>query len=225
VRVNTTLTDADGRRWSLLAFVHQHLAHGGEAEVALGRVGVPGRLLVVPVPQEVVDQRRRRLRKEARDKGQTVSAAALALAAWTIVMTNVPVAQLALPEALVLLRARWQIELLFKLWKSHGQLDQWRSHKPWRILCEVYAKLLAMLIQHWLLLVGCWAYPDRSLVKASWTIQAHAGELASALHDTARVEQVLHSIQRCLAHHARINPRRSQPNTYQHLLSVPDTDG
>ena len=63
------------------------------------------------------------------------------------------------------------------------QIDQWRSQKPWRILCEVYAKLLAMLIQHWLMLVGCWAYPDRSLLKASRTIQAHAGALASALHD------------------------------------------
>lgn len=216
VRVNTALTDADGRHWNLLTFVQQHLSTGGDVPVQLGRAGLPGRLLVIPVPQEVADQRRRRIGKEARDKGQAVSAAALALASWTIVMTNVPADQLSCAEALVLLRARRQ------LWKSQGQLDHWRSHQPWRILCEVYAKLLALLIQHWLLLVGCWAYPDRSLLKASRTIRTYAGEVASALHDAARREQVLRSIQRCLAHHARLNPRRKQPNTSQLLLSIPD---
>lgn len=183
VRVNTILTDADGRRWSLLTFVQQHLANGGDASVRLGRRGLMGRLLVAPVPQEVADQRRRRMRKEAQDKGQAVRAAALALAAWTIAATNVPAEHMSVAEALVLLRARWQIELLFKLWKSHEHLDQWRSHKPWRILCEIYAKLLALLIQHWLLLVGCWQYPDRRLVKASRTIRDHAGELACAFYD------------------------------------------
>ena len=48
----------------------------------------------------------------------------------------------------------YNIELLFKLWKSQGRVDESRSTKPWRILCEVYAKLLAMLVQHWVFLVS-----------------------------------------------------------------------
>ena len=48
---------------------------------------------------------------------------------------------LTLTEVLVLLRARWQIELLFKLWKSHGHIDESRSAQPWRVLTEVFAKL------------------------------------------------------------------------------------
>ena len=94
------------------------------------------------------------------------SATALALAAWAILITNIPAKLLTLAEALVVVKVRWQIELLFKLWKSHGQVDSWRSDKPWRILCEVYAKLLAIIIQQWVLVVGCWAHPDRSLVKS-----------------------------------------------------------
>jgi hypothetical protein len=51
-------------------------------------------------------------------------------------------------------RLRWQIERLFRLWKEHGHIDEWRSKKPWRILCEVYGKLAAMLIQQWLIHEG-----------------------------------------------------------------------
>jgi hypothetical protein len=42
------------------------------------------------VPQEVADQRRRRLRRTARDRGRTPSAARRAWCAWTILGTNVP---------------------------------------------------------------------------------------------------------------------------------------
>ena len=127
------------------------------------------RLIAVRVPAQVTAERRRRA---ARKKGQTVSRVSLQLAAWTIFVTNVPVEKLSVQEALVRGRCRWQIELLFDLWKTHGKVGQSRSAQPWRILCEVYAKLLAMVIQHWLVLVSCWHYPDRSWRTASnWNFQ------------------------------------------------------
>jgi IS4 transposase len=77
------------------------------------------------------------------------------------------------------MRTRWQIELVFKLWKSEGRIDEWRSEKPFRILCELYAKLVVMIIQHWILLTS-WQYPDRSLFKSVKTIRKHAMNLAMA---------------------------------------------
>jgi hypothetical protein len=47
------------------------------------------------------------------------------------------------------------------------------------VLCDGYAKLLAMVIQYWLFLINLWNYPDRSLVKAAKTIRRRAMELAS----------------------------------------------
>jgi IS4 transposase len=91
---------------------------------------VAARLLAVRVPAEVANQRRRRLRLDGQRRSQPLSARRLALADWTILITNVPPEQLSLEEALVLIRARWQIELLFKLWKSHGNIDEWRSASP-----------------------------------------------------------------------------------------------
>ncbi len=188
---------------------------------------LPCRLVALRVPQEVADQRRRRLREEARVKGQTVSAERLALANWTILVTNVPVAQLSVAEALVLLRSRWQIELLIKLWKQHGAVDAWRTKNPWRILCEVYAKLLALLIQHWCILTGSWAHPDRSLVKAAQTVRRFSPLLAVALGAVLpglTLEAAIELLVRVLAAGGRINRRKAKPNTYQ-LLQDPSLLG
>lgn len=186
---------------------------------------VHARLLLQRVPQEVADQRRRRIRKAARDKGVTPSAAALALAGWTILITNIPATLLTLAEALILIKVRWQIELLFKLWKSHGKVDAWRSEKPERILCEVYAKLLAMVVQHWVLVVSCWAHPDRSLVKAAQVVREHASALASARARLEHLREVLSTIQCILKRTARMTTRRKHPNTYQLLLAVTTESG
>jgi len=215
----TAVYTQDGARWDVLDL----LAAQGTATVDLAvTLGVdhrlPGRLLAVRVPEEVVNQRRRRLRADAKRRGKTPSAAQLAWCAWTIVVTSVPPTLLSLREALVLLRARWQIELLFKLWKSHGHIDESRSANPWRVLTEVFAKLLAMVVQHWLLLVSCWAFPDRSLLKAAQTIRPHALSLASALVYPAFLDHILAVVQRCVAAGCRLNRRKKKPNTYQLLL-------
>jgi hypothetical protein len=138
--------DQQGQRCDLVALV-RHADAPVDMAVTLGaQQRLPVRVLAVPVPPAVADQRRRRMRQAWRDKGRTPSARLLILAAWTIAITTVPTARLTLPEALVLLRARWQIELLFKLWKGHGQVATWRTQQPWRIFCEVDAKLLALVI-------------------------------------------------------------------------------
>jgi hypothetical protein len=138
LQMQTAVYDATGVRQDLLTLLERQPTDTVELAVALGeRQRLAARLLAVRVPQAVADTRRRRLRQAARDKGRQVSATRLALAAWTLFVTNVPAERLTLREALVLGRMRWQIELLFKLWKSQGHVDESRSTKPWRILCEV----------------------------------------------------------------------------------------
>lgn len=182
----------------------------------------PVRLLAIRVPQEVADQRRRKLREDAKKRMKTASERSLALADWTVLVTNVPDTLLSLAEALILMRSRWQIELLFKLWKSHGRIDEWRSAKPWRILCEVYAKLLAMLIQHWLFLVGFWQFANRSWVKAAQTVRKHALHLASAFVTPASLEAAIQVITNCLEVGCRINKRKTDLRTFQLLDSLSD---
>jgi hypothetical protein len=174
----------------------------------------------VRVPQEVADQRRRRLRAEAQRRKQAVSKRALALAAWTILVTNVPGEQLTVKEALVLARARWQIELVFKRWKSQGQIDTSRSEKEWRVMTDMYAKLLAMVVQQWVWLTGLWQYVDKSLTKAAKVVQKYAMVLARALRSRHELVEALEDLAYCLEKNCHLNRRKKHPNTYQLLIAV-----
>jgi hypothetical protein len=216
------LFDAAGRRWDAIPDLLERSADATVVDIPV-TAGVherlPCRLVAVRAPQEVVDQRRRRLRTHAQKKGKTVSQRRLALCAWTIFLTNVAVEHLSVQEILTLGRTRWQIELLFKRWKSHGKVDESRSAQPYRVLCDVYAKLLAMVVQHWLCLVALWAYPDRSLAKAARTVKRRALELASAFVERDRLAATVERIGQCLGG-CRMNKRRRYPNTYQLLLDA-----
>ena len=221
VQIGTVILDPTGQRLDLVALLRQGCKRTLDRPILLGlRERLPCRLLAERVPKVVAHERRQRMRAEARQRGQTVSARKLTLADWTIRVTNVPAEQLSVAEAMVVGRVRWQIELLFKLWKRDGKIDEWRSAKPWRILTEIYAKLLAMVIQHWILVVTSWQYPERSMVKGAQTVRAHACYLACVFHRAAQLTAALASIERCLAAGGRVNKRRKRPSTCQLLQAV-----
>jgi hypothetical protein len=222
----TKIITADAQEWTLAALLERATGDILDLPVSLGtNHRLACRLLAVRVPAHVAEQRRRRLRKKAIHKGRPVRAERLRLAEWTVYVTNVPDTLLSVREALVLARCRWQIELLFKLWKSEGHIDTSRSAKPWRIMCEVYAKLLGMVVQHWTLLVSCWTHADRSLRKASRTVRANIMSLALALANGHSVNRVLAHIGYCLTRGCRLNKRRKEPSTYQMLRGLTESGG
>src|SRR5262249_10331902 len=143
-KVGTCLFTAAGEPLARLPWL-RHQPEGVDVTVQVGqRQRLPARLIARRVPAPVAANRPRPLRRAAQERGQTVSAERLALAAWTLLLTNIPPEQLTGEEVLRVAACRWQIELLFKLWKSHARLDESRSANPWRQLTEVYAKLLGV---------------------------------------------------------------------------------
>lgn len=216
-----TLYDASGQVLDVLDLVRQAEAAGRthvECPVQLGlkeRIGC--RLIAERVCDEVANRRRRTHRRAMQKKGSTASARRLSLCSWTLLVTNVPAERLSLAEALSLYRARWQVELLFKRFKQYGGVGRSRSQNPWRILCEVYAKLIAMLVAHWITLTGLWGRAEKSLVKGQQVISAHAIHLAVSLSSVVRLRRCLALVAHVLQAGCRMNSRRSRPNTYQCL--------
>ena len=74
-----------------------------------------------------------------------------------------------------------------------------------------------MVVQHWLLLVSCWRYVDRSLAKAAKTVQKHARHLEISFADTSTLIDALDILCKCLVKGCRINKSRRDPRTYQLL--------
>ncbi len=220
-KVGTAVLDRAGQPLDLPRLLVQQGPASLDQPVLLGaQHRLPMRLLAAPVPEEVANERRRKLRATAKRKGQTVSQECLRLAGWTILVTTAPPTLLSVADALVVARARWQIELLFKLWKSHGHLGRSRSEAKWRVLCELYATLLAVLVQHWVILVAVWAAPDRSLTKAAQVVRDHVVLLAAALRGRLPLAAALAQIQECLGVGGRMNTRKKHPNAYQLLLGI-----
>ena len=217
-KTNTKLYAENGQKIALLPGLRALTQAQIDIPIQLGAKHFPCRLLAQRVPQEGADQRRPRIKKYARKKQVAPSALLLALADWTLLLTNLPASQFSLPELLILLKVRWQIELLFKAWKNLFKLDEWRSANPWRILTELYAKLLAGVIFHWLTLLKGYPAPQRSTWKASLIFKRFALALALTCDAESVFSKVGVRFIQVIEKAARLNTRSTDPGTIQELL-------
>jgi len=221
LKLGTVMYGPDRQRIELLTWLQRQSVTVVEERVSLGQKHrLSCRLIAVRVSQEAVGRRRQRLREWARKKQRPVSAERLKLAEWTLVVTNIPEEMLTSHQVLTVLHVRWQVELLFKLWKSHAKVDEWRSHNPWRILCEIYAKLIGLILSHWLFAVSLWPHPDRSLFQAAKTVQKWAVPLALAIGDSDKLRETLTILCQCLITGCRQQKRKTHPATFQELLGL-----
>lgn len=207
----------DGHLMHVAHWLTRQHEHSLDQSVELTAQHLRCRIIAFRVPPDVAMERRRRVREAAKTRTQSqLKPETLALCDWTILVTNLPPERFAPNDILCLQRLRWQIELLFKLWKTDLSMDAWRSQQPHRILSEIYAKLLLALIQHWLLLLGCWQQDNRSLVKATQALRKHAFHILAALSSAARLLLALHTILPTLAR-CTISKRKARPATFQLL--------
>jgi hypothetical protein len=214
----TNLYTRCGHRVELRGILPQEVNQVREVGVVLGKKnGLPVRLILVKVPDEVAKERQERIRRKAQENGDIPSEEILALAHWTMIITNIPRKRANYSHILVLLRLRWQIERLFRLWKEDGKIDEWRTKKPYRMLCEFYAKLSAMIIQQSFMQQGCWLDPLRSLVKAAAALRRECNRLMVSFYE-GNLEKTVQSILWTLRSGCRIERRMVFPSTAQLLL-------
>ena len=154
VRVNSgslVLAGKDGEELDLVACMQPLQSPGVIGSVpAAVRAGqgivVPGRVCALRKTEEAVRLAQARIRKQAFKKGRTVQPATLELAKYVILFTTVPERDWSTSAVLEWYRTRWQVELVFKRFKSLAQLGCLPKYSDDSAKAWLYGKLLAALL-------------------------------------------------------------------------------
>lgn len=220
---NTHLFNEQGEVFSLRHHLARQTRQGVvDLPIQLGEKDrLPCRLIAIRVPEEMANRRRQQAREKARDKGRELTPEYSELLGWTIFVTNLPPEKCDWKTSVVLYRSRWQIELLFKLWKSHNLLATHRREVPTaEVMAVFWAKLMGVIVQHWLLVVSCWHDPRRSLRKAAQALRDWIVPLLTALHHRQVLQATLAKLIAHLRHAVKIQSRHKCPSHFQ-LLQDP----
>jgi hypothetical protein len=215
---NTKVFDEAGQPLHLLRFLKANGANGlVDMPVVLGeKERLPCRMIAIRVPQEIASRRRQQAYEKALKHGRQPTQEYLDLQEWTIFVTNCLPALLSWKEVVVMYRARWQIELLFKLWKSHNHLAaRDLDTSPERQMAVLYAKLIGVIVQHWILLTTTWNDAQRSLRKAAAIARNWIVSICEALDDFDQLCKVLQRLGAAIENKARVSPRKKHPSLFQ----------
>ena len=137
------------------------------------------RLVAMRVPEAVVNERRRKARAQAKKRGYTPSQSHLALMAWNLFITNVPGTVWTPATVCKAYALRWQVELVFKSWKSDLHLATLPTKTEAPTLCYLYGRLLLIVLAYALcpaLRIALWTREHRevSFLKLIRYLQASA---------------------------------------------------
>lgn len=211
-KTGTILTDIEGQRLTLQTLLRGRRRVVRRAVLVGGR-RVPMMLQARRVAADVVRKRLTRLRRQASRKQRPLSPRQRSLTGWTIYLTSLT--DLSFEQVHTLYRARWQIECLFKRWKSLGQLAHSRTRDPVRQQCEGLAKLLAVLVAHWISQAAGWGNAHLSRHRLFVLAQTYAPLLAVAICRVPMLWPLLHDLWRLLARANTSTPRKTHPNAAQ----------
>lgn len=118
-----------------------------ELSVYLGRINkIPVRVIFERVPNEVAAEKRRKLKTDKQNKRKGLTLGRLAFCDVNAYITNA--GDDLLPKELIrsIYSLRWQIEIIFKSWKSTFNLDKVTQMKLPRFECLNYGTLLQIII-------------------------------------------------------------------------------
>jgi len=134
LKANDKIFDTQGVEINLLEVLQQLAPRPGmtiRLPIKLTKLHqVPCVLIAIAVPEEVANERRRKLRADAKRRGKNQpSAQNLARQSWTLLVTNLPESVADNNKIKELYLMRWRIEMIFKAAKSHSGLLKVAKHE------------------------------------------------------------------------------------------------
>lgn len=104
------------------------------------------RLIAYRVPEDIVAERRRKAYKAAKEMGRTLSKEKLSLLDFSLFVSNIPADKVSTEVIGTIYRLRWEIELIFKSWKSHLKINILHGLCLQRILCLIWSRLCMVIL-------------------------------------------------------------------------------
>lgn len=215
----TGLYDEQGGKLDLLRVLRAEERNAFECWVQVGaetRLGC--RLCGFRVPEEVANRRRQNARKAAAKKGRQPTKASLELMGWTLLLTNTTASMIPLTLIALLYALRWQVELVFKLWKSQAKLHQISGVRQARVLVELYAKLIGLVLFQFLVMPLRTKNIDLSPTKAFHRFARKSRALATALRSGRHIQQWMTHLHAKLLKWATREKRKTRLSTGQMLV-------
>jgi hypothetical protein len=131
------------------------------------------RVVMRRLADNVAAERRRKAKQQAKRQGKTCSRSYLTLLGWELLVTNLPASAYSPDLLFRFYSLRWQIELLFKTWKSQLQITRFGAWRPARVLCQLYAGLIAgLLCLTWTSAYRWWHERELSLTRMIQALQS-----------------------------------------------------
>lgn len=104
------------------------------------------RMIIEPASTESTVKRLAKVKKAASTNHSQVQDETLFLCYYNIYITNIEATDLSLQWIHLIYALRWQIELLFKIWKSLFEIDEIKKMSIFRFECYIYGRLIAILL-------------------------------------------------------------------------------
>lgn len=185
------------------------------------RVKHPVRLVARKVSQESKANRQRHAKKNAHEQGYKCRATYLYLMGWDILISNLPSDTYTLTHIFVLYPIRLQIEWVFRIWKSHLQVDHFGKWRTERVLCQLYAHLIGILLCHrlsdgWLWRNGI----EHSFAKCVQIIQNKIDDLMGIIRQRwYGIQAWIRRLDDSFSRFGRKTKRKNEPSTLQILIN------
>ena len=133
---------------SIVNYMKKHKISFMEKEVYYGsNEKLKTRLILHLLPAEELAKRLRKASQNAKKKGNgNLSKNYKARAGLNLFITNASKEQIPTENVWPIYRLRWQIELMFKIWKSICNIEKVKKVNKERLECHVYSKLIFIVL-------------------------------------------------------------------------------
>lgn len=158
--------------------------------IGKGIEAVECRLIAVQVPEKVWEERIRKANIQAKRQGYSLTDEYKNRARFSLFITNVKDNRLSTEMVAELYRLRWQVELMFKNWKSLFRVHKHRSVGRERLECQLLGKLLRIVV-NWKIykcidLIASKRFKGRA--SSMWKVFKHLRAINKALRGVLKKE-------------------------------------